>query len=291
MKILLTGSSGFLGQHYLKFLRQQGCDVIGVDLALGHDLCDRDFVVSLPDVDRVVHLAARTGTKYFYSDPWNVVRNNLLPTQYLLERYADRVELFVHAGTCESYAGSVDLGIAPIPTPEHVPLIVTDVKNPRWSYGGSKLANEVQVHAAHQYFGMPFQILRFHNVYGPGQIDHFIPEFAQKLRQGQRDVQGGDQTRAFCYVSDVVIAAWQLMSESSAHNQTIHVGTDQESVISDVAYLLAKKLGIKDKLNIVPAPSGSVARRCPDLSLMHRFISWRPQIDLDQGIDLVLDGL
>lgn len=291
MKILLTGSEGFLGSNYTTLLREQGHQVIPVDISTGQDLCNIDVVNQLPDVDVVVHFAALNGTKFFYDRPWDVIRSNILPTQYLLERYAGSIKLFVQAGTCESYAGSVDLGVAPVPTPESVPLTVVDVANPRWSYGGTKLTNEVQVHAAHLHFGMPFQILRFHNIYGPGQRNHFIPEFVDKLRHGDLTVQGGHETRAFCYVSDALDAASKLMTSQQCYNQIINVGNDTETTIKEAAEIIAKKLGVTAPLNMMPGRPGSVSRRCPDITLLKKLILWNPTIGLEHGIDLTLKSL
>jgi len=291
MKILLTGSDGFIGSHYKKLLEQQGHWVLGADIKSGHDLCCPITVSRLPDVDVVVHFAALNGTKHFYNRPWDVVRSNILPTQYLLERYAESVKLFVQAGTCESYAGGVDLGITAIPTPETAPLIVTDINNPRWSYGGTKITNELQVTAAHAQFNMPYQIIRFHNVYGPGQTDHFIPEFVEKLRNKNFTVQGGSETRSFCFISDALDATLKLMLDTNCYNRVIHIGSDQEISIKHVAEMIAKKIGVADALQTVPGREGSVARRAPDISLLKSLIQWEPTVSLDCGLDLTLEAL
>ena len=291
MKILLTGSHGFLGSHYLEMLHRYGHDVIPVDIRNGLDLCDRDLVQSLPDVETVVHFAALNGTKHFYDRPWTVITNNILPTQYLLERYANQVELFVFAGSCESYASSVSLGVAEIPTAELVPLCVDDVTNPRWSYGGSKIANELQVLAAHHQFDMSYQILRFHNVYGPGQVDHFIPEFVERSRQGDYRVFGGDETRAFCFVSDALDAAHQLMLDHDCHDHIINIGHDHEITIAEVARKILQRMGINHDINSVPGRPGSVQRRCPDVTLLRSLTGWCPRVDIDHGLDLTLGSL
>jgi nucleoside-diphosphate-sugar epimerase len=87
-KILVTGSSGFIGTHLVKSLKEQGHIIVEADRKNGIDLCDLSTVQSLPDVDIVVHLAAFNGTRHFYEQPLNVIRDGVLPTQYLVDRYA-----------------------------------------------------------------------------------------------------------------------------------------------------------------------------------------------------------
>jgi nucleoside-diphosphate-sugar epimerase len=289
-KILLTGSSGFLGSHYKKFLESY-YTVICADRSSGIDLTDKNKVDQLPDVDIVVHFAAFNGTKKFYTQPYDVVRDNLLPTQYLLDRYSGKVEMFIHAGTCESYAGGLALGLIDIPTPEDIPLVVDDIMNPRWSYGGSKIANELQVIAAHHQHNQNFQIIRFHNVYGPGQVDHFIPEFVSRINNGDATVFGANETRSFCYVSDALEACHQLMNTPAAYNKIINVGTGKESTILEIAEIISKELKIDLPLIPVEGKKGSVARRCPDISLLKSLIDWEPKIDLVRGLKLTLESI
>ena len=102
MKILVTGSSGFIGQHLVPVLESQGHIVVRADRTHGCDLTIKENVNALPDVDIVIHLAAHNGTKHFYEKPLDVIRDGVLPTQYLIDRYAGKIKRFVFTGTCES---------------------------------------------------------------------------------------------------------------------------------------------------------------------------------------------
>jgi nucleoside-diphosphate-sugar epimerase len=289
-RILLTGTEGFIGSHYRKFLTNLGHDVIAIDKKSGVDLCNWGSVKNLKDVDCVIHLAAFNGTRKFYSQPYDVIRDSVLPTQHLLDRYSGKVDLFVLAGTCESYAGGIDLGIVDVPTPEDVPLVVSDVSNPRWSYGGSKIVNELQVYSAYHQHNQSFQILRYHNVYGPGQQGHFIPEIVQRFKQGDFTVYGSDETRSFCFIDDAVMATYQLMLESGARNQIINVGVNVESTIMDVANIIARELQITQPLIPAGGMKGSVSRRNPDISKLKSLISWVPKTTLTDGIKLTIES-
>lgn len=282
-KILITGSHGFIGQHIVKALANYDYEIYTADINDGQDLCDVTTVNNLPDVDIVLHLAAHNGTKHFYEKPYTVTRNNLLPTQLLLDRYAGRCKKFIFTGTCESYAGAVDLLDYKIPTDEQVPLVVADVTNPRWSYGGTKIANELQVISAYNELAQEYVIIRYHNIYGPGQRDHFIPEFAERAIQGDVSLYGWENTRSFMYIDDAVDATIKLI-KSERSNCIVNVGNDQEISIKEVAEMILDVLNIKQPINLNPAPTGSVGRRLPDITLLKTLIDYTPKVSLREGI-------
>lgn len=289
MKILVTGSEGFIGKHLTKELQEHGYQVFTADKKIGHDLSQESVVQALPDVDIVFHAAAVNGTKFFYQQPYSVIRNNVLPTQFLIDRYAGNCQHFVFTGTCESYAGAIDRFGWPVPTDESVPLVIEDVRNVRWSYGGSKALGELMCIAAHAQFSQPYTIIRYHNVYGPGQVDHFIPEFASRLDSGSTNLYGHANTRSFIYISDAVEMTIQLLERSV--NQIVNIGSDHEISIKNLAELILSIKNIKAPLILEPAPLGSVSRRCPDLTLLKSLINYNPKIDLDQGLKLTLESL
>jgi len=291
MKILVTGSSGFIGQHLVPALEAQGHVVVRADRTDGCDLTVKSNVDSLPDVDIVVHLAAHNGTKHFYNRPLDVVRDSVLPTQYLLDRYAGQVKRFVFTGTCESYAGAVDLFDYPVPTDERVPLVVGDVTNPRWSYGGSKIVNEIQCVAAHAQLGQEYAIIRYHNVYGPGQVDHFIPEFYERALTGDLTLHGWENTRSFMYISDAIEATCRVIMEENFANQIVNIGVDDEISIRDLAIKILCEAGITGDVVCMPAPEGSVKRRCGTIDKFHSLTDFEAKIALPEGIRLTLESL
>lgn len=289
--ILVTGGKGFIGSHLSRYLDDQGHHVILADRSLGFDLTQREDTDLLPDVDIVVHLAAFNGTKHFYERPLDVIRDNVLATQNLLDRYAGQVERFVFSGTCESYAGTIDRFDWPVPTDETVPLVVDDVTNPRWSYGGSKIVNELQVTAAKQQLGQDYTIIRYHNIYGPGQRDHFIPEFYARAKSGDLTLKGWSNTRSFMYISDAVEITSNIIFSSSCRNQILNVGIEEERSIKEVAEIILEQAGIQGDLVLEDAPKGSVSRRCPDLTKLKRLVEYSPRVSLRDGIRRTLENL
>lgn len=291
LKILVTGSKGFIGKHLVKKLLELDNEIIEIDKVDGIDLKNKSTVDNLPDVDIVVHLAAYNGTKYFYTNPFDVISDNLLPTQFLLERYAGKVSKFIFSGTSESYAGAVDNFNYKIPTNESVSLVVADPMNPRWSYGGSKIVNELQVTAAYHQFGQDFVIVRFHNVYGSGQTHHFIPEFIDRAKTGDYILHGWNNTRSFIHIEDAISATIKIMFNDQCTNEIIHVGNDDEISIRDLAEKIMKQLNLNGELILKDAPAGSTSRRCPDITKLKKLINYKQTISLDEGIQRIIDNL
>jgi len=290
-KILVTGSTGFIGQHLIPKLVEKGHVIVCADRTSGTDLTKKEIVDNLPDVDIVIHLAAYNGTKNFYKNPLDVIRDNVLPTQYLIDRYAGKIEKFVFTGTCESYAGAIDLFDWPVPTDETVPLVVSDVTNPRWSYGGSKIVNELQILAAKNQLNQDYAIIRYHNIYGPGQKDHFIPEFYQRAKLGDITLKGWDNTRSFMYVSDAIDATLHIVFDKSCANQIINIGVNDEKSIKEVAEIILKTANIKGVIKLEAAPLGSVKRRNADVSKLTKLTGFEPKINLKEGIKKTLASL
>lgn len=285
-KVLVTGSHGFIGSHYYNYLRQQRRDVTPYDIKLrGENLADSNVTQNMPDFDVVVHLAATNGTRLFYENPTDVCINNTLPTINLIQRYRDTDTKFVFASTCEIFNGAVDEGYYPVPTDEQVPIMFNDITNPRWSYSVPKALGENLVANS----GLEYLVIRYFNVYGPGQIDHFVNEFVERCKQGEYYIKG-DDTRSFCYVDDAVKMTDMLVRNHS--NKTVNVGVQEEIKISVVAKLIMGIMDINpDKLEVCPGPVGSAKRRCPDTTLVRKLTGFEDYTPLIVGLRKTVESL
>ena len=286
MKIALTGSHGFIGSHYYKHLQQQKAHVVPYDKKIrGEDLADKNTTKLLPDYDVVVHLAATNGTTLFYEQPTDVLINNTIPTINLIERYRNTNTKFIFASTCEIFNGAIDAGYYHVPTDEQVPVVFNDITNARWSYSIPKALGENLVANS----GLDYLIIRYFNVYGPGQVDHFISEFVERCKQGIYYIKGND-TRSFCYVDDAVRMTDILIQAAS--NQTVNVGHDIETRISVVAKLIMGYMGINpDRLEIRPGPVGSATRRCPDTTPVQTLTGFADYTPLEIGLRKTVESL
>lgn len=283
-KILLTGHKGFIGGHYFNKIKKN-YNVITFDKLDGHDLKDASITKSAPDCDIVVHMAATNGTRLFYEQPTNVAFNNTLPTFNLIDRYKNTKTKFVFTSTCEIFNGAIDRGLHQVPTDESVPVMFDDVINPRWSYSLPKALGENLVANS----GLDWLIIRYFNIYGPRQKDHFISEFVERVAKGEYYIKGND-TRSFCYIDDAVEITHRLVSDCK--NYIVNVGRQEEYYIADVAKIIMNIMGVDpNKLEILPGPLGSAKRRCPDTALMKQLTNFKNYTSLEDGLKITVESL
>jgi UDP-glucose 4-epimerase/UDP-glucuronate decarboxylase len=267
-RVLVLGGAGFVGAHLAARLADEGHALTLVDdLSRGRsdavlaELCARPGVrfvqadLTAPSAldglsrqwDQVYMLAAVVGVRNVERDPARVIRTNALALMAVLDWLPAAGETLFFSSTSEVYAGSVGLGLAPVPTPEDVPLAIADAAAPRAAYAISKLLGEAAVIHAGRARGLRWVIGRYHNVYGPRMgADHVIPEMA--LRAIRREdpflVYGPGQRRAFCHVADAVEATLRLATTESAAGHVVNIGNDSdETVIEDLAVLVCRRAG------------------------------------------------
>lgn len=306
-RVVVTGGGGFIGSYLVARLVREGWDVVVVDTMVRGDIgrltpVADDITLHTADVrdeealtqafrgaDVVMHLAAINGTENFYKRPELVfdvgVRGAIAVAG--ASRAADVPDL-VFASTAEVYQ------TPPIvPTPETVPLMLPDSLNPRYSYGGSKIATELVAFNYGQEHFRKVQVFRPHNVYGPDMgWKHVIPQFALRALEGARDADGGvvdfpilgdgTETRAFCYVDDIVDGILRMYA-AGGHREIYHIGNDDEISIADLVGRLGATLGIELVVRPGEAPEGGTPRRCPDITKM-RGLGYEPAVGLDEGL-------
>lgn len=307
-KILVTGAAGFVGYFLAKELSKDSSNTVycvdsfvrGEDDDLYRALCARSNVVridadlsirgdvdALPDdIDIVYHLAALNGTQNFYERPFDVLKFCTLPTIYLLERYASsNLNRFVFAGTSEAYASTVTQFGWEVPTAEDVPLSISSPENVRWSYGGSKIHGEIAVHCAAHQHGIPFSIIRYHNIYGPRMGDkHVIPDFLMRARNNVFELYGYEDTRAFMYVDDAVAATISVANSDACKNDTVNIGSEQEVKILELAERIMKLAKLEGDITLHPSPPGSVRRRAPNTGKLRSLVGFKEKWTIDDGL-------
>ena len=238
MKVLVTGGAGFIGFFLSKACAEKGyithiCDnnirgKLDSDLKiltqrdnvkyLKLDLTSEKDVSSLDtDYDMVFHLAAINGTENFYKIPYTVMEVTINSTMLLLSHFKDSDTKIVFSSSSEVYAGTIKQGTGLIPSSEEIPCTIDDVLNERFSYGGSKLAAEILINSFSKQYGLKFQIIRYHNIYGPRMgTKHVMPQMIYRTKNKQNPflIYGPKQTRAFCYIDDAVDATLDLSCHS-----------------------------------------------------------------------------
>ena len=312
MKILITGGTGFIGAHLAKLCATEGhqthiCDnnhrgrsdefisdmVENQDVVfINLDLTNRSEVVKLDrDYDVVFHLAAINGTENFYTIPYTVMQVAIQSTANLLDHFMDTKVKFVFSSSSEAYAGSIKMDDSLVPTSETVPCTIEDVLNERFSYGGSKLACEIMINSFHKQYGLDYQIIRYHNIYGPRMgTKHVMPQFIKRAKDKQNpfSIFGAIQTRAFCYVEDAVRSTLDL--GLSTNQGIFHIGNEKEEIdILSVAKIINEWYENDIEYLIEEAPQGSVNRRCPDTRKIREALGYSAKVNLKDGLHKTIE--
>ena len=299
--ILVTGGNGFIGRNLVSELSNDpNLEVISVDILhnsanplnnikyLICDLTNQNQVANLPEAHFIFHLAAINGTQRFYSEPWFVFYNSLMTTINLIDRFKESkvVKRFVYTSSSEVYADRFSGREDGLLTQEDVAVGFTNVLNPRWSYGGAKLAGEIALNSAAVEHGLSFSILRYHNVYGPNMgLNHVIPDFVERGRRGIYQLFGGNNVRSFIHIKDAVAATILAGFSEESIGRIVHIGNENPVTMIELAKMIMNSSGWIGELEINDAPDGSTNYRCPRTDFLRNSLGFIAEYDLKAGID------
>jgi len=305
--VVVTGGGGFIGHHLVKHLSNSSKVVvldnfsrgtperlIGLDDRVLIRNCDITNYNSLErclsdlDVKIIYHLAAINGTGNFYKIPVDIMDVGILGCLNMLT-FAKKYEIkkVITASSAEVYQ---ECEI--VPTPEDVPLIVPDVKNPRFSYGLSKIYTEYYSYHFGLKHNMDVSIFRPHNVFGPDMgLQHVIPQFIMEFLK-QTDLEDEvlietkgslEAVRAFCYVDDIV-RGLTLLSEKNSGVNVYNIGNIQRVKMSELLSEIAKVLKCDYKvLQCQDEHVGGSKLRCPDITKIEN-LGYECRVSLTEGL-------
>jgi UDP-glucose 4-epimerase len=300
VRFLITGGAGFIGAALANRLAREGHHVrVLDDLSAGDPsrldsrvLFTRGDVKDIPklwtllqDVACVYHLAARVSVpeSILYPRDYNDV--NVGGTVAVMEAVRDAgVKRVVLASSGAVYGEQ-----------RKQPISEKTIPNPNSPYAVSKIASEHYVFTIGALYDIETVALRIFNAYGPGQIvpaSHapVIPQFLkQALGGGSLIVFGnGNQTRDFVYIDDVVDALAAAAMASDVDRYIINVGSGEEVSINQLVEKVARATGRQVNHLYSQADNGGVSRLVADIRLARRKLGYRPKVDLDRGLDLML---
>jgi len=304
-RILVTGSGGFIGWHLVRYLKEEGHWVRGVDIknaefgpSYANEFLLRDLRYRencrevLKDIDWVFHLAANMGgigyiTKVFAEIIYD---NAMINLNMIDEARKAKVEKFFFSSSACVYPlyRQNQPDISGLKEHEAWP------SDPDSFYGNEKLFTEKVLEAYHLDYGMEVRIARFHNIYGPygtwkggkEKAPAAISRKIVRLKDGDILPIWGDglQTRSFCYIDDCVIGFYKLML--SGHNDPINIGSDRIVTIDELAEMIMKIAGKKLKIKHDLTKPQGVRGRNSDNQMMREVLKWEPKITLEEGLKI-----
>ena len=315
MRVLITGGAGFVGSHLSEALLERGDEVFVLDnLSTGSidniahlkqhpafhytiDSVTNEPVLAehIDHADVVVHLAAAVGVKLIVEQPVHTIETNVHGTEVVLKHANKKKKLVLIASTSEVYGKSAD-----VPFREDADLVLGPSSKHRWAYACSKLIDEFLALAYWKEKKLPVVIVRLFNTVGPrqtGQYGMVIPNFVRQALSGQPITVFGDgtQSRSFTYVGDVVRAMVALINEPRAIGQVFNIGNGREITIGDLAAHIREMTGSASPIVTIPyeqayeAGFEDMPRRVPDLAKIAGLIGYKPRVDLDEILRLVIE--
>lgn len=298
MKIMITGGSGFIGQHVTEALLNSGLDVRIYDLKAsahtrvefieGNVLEPERLEIALQGCDAIVHLAAQVSVQHSINNPEQTHLDNVVGTQNVLSCAAKlNIKRIIVASSAAVYGDSSEL-----PLEEHA---IGTLQSP---YAHSKAENERQVLEARQ-FGSEAVALRFFNVYGPKQLatsaySAVIPSMVNCIVEGRQPVVHGDgrQTRDFVHVRDVANSIQTILriDWGKVQSHVYNVGSQSQLSIIELIDIISEQclnIGVIDTVlppTFTDKRGGDIQHSMASISQIHAHIGWKPTIDIHQGI-------
>ena len=310
MKYFVTGGSGFIGSALVHRLVNEGQEVTVLDnnsrgkasrleriaekirFVEGDARLSEVVTRASKGCEVFLHLAAVNGTENFYEHPELVLDVGVRSMLAALDACrANGIPQLVLASSSEAYQSP-----SIVPTPEGVPLIVPDVMNPRYSYGGSKIISEL---LAINYGRRGFDrvmIFRPHNVYGPDMgWEHVLPQFiGRAVEEIAKTPLGlvpfsilgsGAQTRSFIHIDDFCDGVLTILAKGK-HLEVYHIGTTEELTVRDLAERVVAFFGREAQVFSKGEATGETLRRCPDISKI-RGLGFDPKITFNEGLPTI----
>ena len=301
MRVIVTGGAGFVGGAVAAAFLEAGWEVlVADDLSTGTaervpagaefeqvDVASPAFseLVRRYRPDVISHQAAQASVTRSVADPLDDARRNVLGTVNVLRSAAEAgARRVVYAST-----GGAIYGECSAPAPEE------RAPDPSSPYGASKAAGELACRAFERSFGLEVTVLRYANVYGPGQRPDLeagvVAIFAHAMLGGGTATIFGDglQTRDFVYVDDVARA--NVVAAVAPRTGTYNVGTGRSTPVLELFRLLAEATGYGGEPVFAPARPGELRHSVVDPSKAARELGWRPEVTLEEGVRRVVDAL
>ena len=302
-RILITGGAGFLGSHLCDRLIEQGNDVLCLDNfftgskeniihllgnprfeLIRHDIINPIFL----EMDQIYNLACPASPVHYQYNPIKTIKTNVMGTINALGMAKRLNAKILQASTSEVY-GDPDMH----PQKEDYWGRVNPI-GPRSCYDEGKRAAECLMMDYHRQNNVKVKIARIFNTYGPRMalndgrvVSNFV---VQALRGEDITVYGdGSQTRAFCYVDDMINGLVSMMKGPDGFVGPVNLGNPSEYKILELAQLVIRLTGSASRIVFRPLPMDDPKRRRPDISLAREKLGWEPKADVEEGLKKTIE--
>lgn len=297
-RVLVTGGAGFLGSHLCERLLDLGHDVLCVDNyftgrkdniahllgrsnfeAMRHDVTFPLYV----EVDEIYNLACPASPVHYQYDPVQTTKTSVIGAINMLGLAKRTGAKVLQASTSEVYGDPTVH-----PQPETYRGNVNPL-GPRACYDEGKRCAETLFFDYYRQHGTRIKVVRIFNTYGPRMhpndgrvVSNFI---VQALRGDPITLYGdGSQTRAFCYVEDLIEGFIGIMGTDDAVTGPVNLGNPHEVPIRELAERVLQLTQSRSQLVHRPLPQDDPMQRCPDITLAQSLLGWQPRVLLDQGL-------
>jgi UDP-glucuronate decarboxylase len=298
-RILVTGGAGFLGSHLCERLLREGNDVLCVDNyftgrkdniahmlgnahfeAMRHDICFPLYV----EVDEIYNLACPASPIHYQFDPVQTTKTSVLGAINMLG-LAKRVRAKIFQSSTSEVYGDPTMH----PQREEYRGNVNPI-GPRACYDEGKRAAETLFFDYHRQHKLRIRVVRIFNTFGPRMhpndgrvVSNFI---VQALKGENLTIYGnGEQTRAFCYVDDLIEGFVRLMAAPDDATGPINIGNPVETTVRELAEKIIAMVGSSSKIESRPLPVDDPVQRCPDITRARNLLDWEPRVPLDTGLE------
>ena len=305
MKILVTGSSGFIGFHTCLLLLKNKHYVVGIDNLndyydlnlkksrlkilkkfnnfkfLKKDIENKNIVKKFKanEIDIIINLAAQAGVRHSHKDPYSYINSNVLGHVNMLELAKKvRAKKFIYASSSSVYGSNKTL---PFSTKQRV-------DNPVSIYAASKKSGELISESYAHLFGIQCIGLRFFTVYGPwGRPDMATFIFTKKIFEGKEIevFNNGKMKRDFTFINDIIDGIMGAVKLNKKFEHRIYnLGNNNPEDLSNFINLIEETIGIKAKKRLLPIQPGDVKETFAEISESTKDLNFKPKVNIKEGI-------
>ncbi len=273
-KILITGSSGFVGKALVDYFKSGPFEVIETGNTKSIDLCDRNAINKLPAADFIIHLAARSFVPDSFVNPYPFYQNNILSTLNILEKAkADKAKVIFFS----TYVYG---------RPTYLPIDENHPKCPLNPYTQSKLLGEELCVGYNRDFNLSIDIFRPFNIFGPGQGNSFfIPTIIKQLDNEVIHLNDARPKRDFIYIEDVVSAIALAVEKNNDSLNIFNLGSGVSRSVVETVNLIKNisrskaKIVFSDKTR-----KGEILETVADISKISQDLKWSPKYSFEEGL-------